>query len=337
MKPKKRPARKVAHAQLSNPAQKRYAELCKSIPELGEKCTRHANALMADMWEMAEQVHELKTVCHNLGKPYEVDAIKLCGTETAFHYLRDLYTACDGSKKKALECGKAPYTLLRDFRKERAEQNREKKGKSAKGKAAAITEPVATKPIMGKLYLQRATGDIVRADDYDGDVVQVQPLDIDKIPQGNPITVAFSELEGPVTVEKYRGEDEETKLDAADEDADEDVDQIDCDEATVAAALATIKALRFDDPWETLSEVVAALNLKMVDVAAWAKQQAEWASEVEAEATPPVPVVEEKNSHDEAKARTTEESASDTARPIRCSWLRRAISKGMSCPPRQAR
>ena len=35
-----------------------------------------------------------------------------------------------GDKQKALECGKAPYTLLREFRKERAEKNKEKKGES---------------------------------------------------------------------------------------------------------------------------------------------------------------------------------------------------------------
>ena len=255
----------MPHCELSNPAQKRYAELCKSIPELGKKCTRHANALWDEMWEMAEQVHELKAVCHSLGKPYERDAIRLCKGETAFHYLRDLYTACDGSKKKALECGKAPYTLLRDFRKERAEKNKEKKGKTrtkAKGKAAAITEPVATKPIMGKLYLQRATGDIVRADEYDGNVVQVQPLDIDNIPQGDPITVQFEELEGPVTVEKYRSEDEET---------DHDADEAD---HGLKATLATIKELAANGPWEILTAIIGVLGLKWADVIAWAQQQA---------------------------------------------------------------
>ena len=201
--------------ELSKTARKRYEELCKSIPELGKKCVRHANALIEDMWEMAEQVHELKIVCHSLGQPYEVDAIRLCKGETAFHYFRDLYTACEGSKKKALECRIAPYTLLRAFRKERAKHNREKKGSTkAKSKAATMPEPAVKKPIVGKLYFQRATGGIVRADDYDGKAVQVQPLDIDNNPDGDSITVQFSELEGPVTVEKgYRGNDDETDPD----------------------------------------------------------------------------------------------------------------------------
>jgi len=140
--PKKRPAQKVAHAQLFSQSQKhvvaaeqRYKELCRSIPKHGEKCVRYGNALMADLWTMAEEVYELKAVCRSLGKPYEVDAIKLCGGETAFHYLRDLYTAFGGKKQKALECGKAPYTLLREFRKERAEKNKEKKGEFGRTKA----------------------------------------------------------------------------------------------------------------------------------------------------------------------------------------------------------
>ncbi len=106
--PKKRPAQKVAHAQPSAAAaEQRYKELFRSIPKHGEKCVRHGNALMADLWAMAEEVHELKAVCHTLKKPYEADAINLCGGETAFHYLRDLYTAFGGKKQKALECGKA--------------------------------------------------------------------------------------------------------------------------------------------------------------------------------------------------------------------------------------
>lgn len=133
-KPKKHPARKVAHAQLSDPEQ-RYKQLCKSIPEHGEKCLRHRNTLMSEMWAMAEEVHELKAVCQSLGKPYEADAIRLCKGETAFHYLRDLYTAFAGNKQQALECAKAPYTLLRDFRKERAAKNKDEKGESAQTKA----------------------------------------------------------------------------------------------------------------------------------------------------------------------------------------------------------
>jgi hypothetical protein len=130
--------RKVAHAQLSNgEAEKRYAELCKSIPEHGKRCPQHANLLMAEMWAMAEEVHELKGVCKTLGKPYEAEAIKLCAGETAVHYLRDLYTACKGNRQKALECGKAPYTLLREFRAERAAKNRAKKRPAAEKKLKA--------------------------------------------------------------------------------------------------------------------------------------------------------------------------------------------------------
>jgi hypothetical protein len=120
--------RKVAHAQPSNgSAEKRYNELCKSIPEHNERCLQQANSLMTEMWAMAEEVHELKGVCKMLRKPYEAEAIKLCGGETAFHYLCDLYTAFTGNRHKALECAKAPYTLLREFRAERAAKNREKK------------------------------------------------------------------------------------------------------------------------------------------------------------------------------------------------------------------
>ncbi|MGA2061409.1 MAG: hypothetical protein ABSG67_13075 [Thermoguttaceae bacterium] len=82
---------------------------------------------MSEMWAMAEEVYELKGICKTLGKPYEVEAIKLCAGETAFHYLRDLYTAFTGNRQKALECAKAPYTLLREFRAERAANNRKKK------------------------------------------------------------------------------------------------------------------------------------------------------------------------------------------------------------------
>jgi hypothetical protein len=123
---------KVAHAQLSDSsARTRYKELCKSIPERGKQCLQHANSLMAQMWAMAEEVYELKGVCKTLGKPYESEAIRLCAGETAFHYLRDLHTAFAGNRRKALECAKAPYTLLREFRAERAAKNREKKCQAA--------------------------------------------------------------------------------------------------------------------------------------------------------------------------------------------------------------
>jgi len=323
MKPKKRPVQKVAHAQLSKTAQKRYEELCKSIPELGKKCVRHANALMADMWEMAEQVHELKTVCHSLGKFYEADAIRLCKGETAFHYLRDLYTAFGGSRQKALECAKAPYTVLRNFRDERAAKNKKKKARTkAKGKAAAIAEPVARKPIKGEMYLRRATGDFVRAVecDEDGKVVQAQPLDFDNNPCGDSFAVQFSELDGPL-IEDEVADDEEAQIARYD--------------ATLAAALATIKGLLFDDPFETLGEVIAALGLKMADVAAWAQEQAElWGDGDEpivVKATFPAEHGEseqpttgsddlaaasqasttEENSRDEAEAATTDQTASD--------------------------
>jgi len=86
---------------------------------------------MAEMWAMAEEVYELKAVCKALGKPYEIEAVRLCAGETAFHYLRDLHTAFAGNRRKALECAKAPYTLLREFRAERAAKNREKKCQAA--------------------------------------------------------------------------------------------------------------------------------------------------------------------------------------------------------------
>jgi hypothetical protein len=130
--------RKVAHAQLSDSAAaKRYEELCKSIPEHGKRCPQHANLLMAEMWAMAEEVYELKGVCKTLGKPYEAEAIKLCAGETAVHYLRDLYAAFAGNRQKALECAKAPYTVLREFRAERAAKNRAKKRPAAEKKLKA--------------------------------------------------------------------------------------------------------------------------------------------------------------------------------------------------------
>ena len=101
--------RKVAHAQLLTPATKRYAELCQSIPEHSKRFLQHVNLLMAEMWAMAEEIHDLKAVCKALGKPYEAEAIRLCAGETAFHYLRDLYTHFAGNRQKALECAKAPY------------------------------------------------------------------------------------------------------------------------------------------------------------------------------------------------------------------------------------
>jgi ParB-like chromosome segregation protein Spo0J len=69
-----------------------------------------------------------------------------------------------------------------------------------------------------------------------------------------------------------------------------DDDQFDREGATFVAALATIKGL-LGDPWDTLSEVIAALGLKMPEVAAWAQQQAEWEEPSEVEATPPAPLV----------------------------------------------
>ncbi len=163
-----------------------------------------------------------------------------------------------------------------------------------KGKASAITEPAAKKPIVGRMYLQRATGDFVRAIECgEDDVVQVQPLDCFYNPQGDPIIVQFHELEGPVTVRKdpSGGDDAETYDDDAPDD-DEEADEIDRATAKFEAALATILDWVVDDPFEVLWEVIHALGLKIADVAAWAQRQAElWADDEPIEATPPALVV----------------------------------------------
>jgi len=223
---------KVAHAQLSGTAQ-RYDQLCLSIPEHAANCDAYTAGLMEEMWAMAEEVHELRAVCRELGKPYEAEAIRLCGGETAFHYVRDLYTAFEGDRNKALESGKAPYTLLREFRKQRAEKNRKTKASTARrikkpaprqGSAARIAEgPVNENAESQKMPFaplgreERNLGTVDAA--YDG----------------NPKQHAYQ----------------------------------------LSAALATIKGL-VGDPWETLLEVINALDLKWAEVATWAKQRAEW-------------------------------------------------------------
>ncbi len=193
--------RKVAHAQLSDSsARKRYEELCKSISEHGKQCLQHANSLMAEMWAMAEDVYELKAVCKALGKPYESEAIRLCAGETAFHYLRDLHTAFAGNRLKALECAKAPYTLLREFRAERAAKNREKKCPAAeqyRGKYYGTADGNA-------IYVQKtsATNGSVKGD----------------MAGGGHTTVLIADLRDELTAEQYhtrKKEIERTRLNGA--------------------------------------------------------------------------------------------------------------------------
>ena len=193
--------RKVAHAQLSDSsARKRYEELCKSISEHGKQCLQHANSLMAEMWAMAEDVYELKAVCKALGKPYESEAIRLCAGETAFHYLRDLHTAFAGNRLKALECAKAPYTLLRKFCAERAAKNREKKCPAAeqyRGKYYGTADGDA-------IYVQKtsATNGSVKGD----------------MAGGGHTTVLIADLRDELTAEQYhtrKKEIERTRLNGA--------------------------------------------------------------------------------------------------------------------------
>jgi hypothetical protein len=225
---------RVAHAQPSGAAQQRYDQLCRSIPKHAEQCVRQRKALMDQLFSMAEEVHELKAVCRELHKPYEAEAIRLCGGETTFHYVRDLYTACDGNRQKALECGKAPYTLLREFRKQRAEKNRQAKASTA----SRIKKPAPRQGAAARIAAGPGN------DNDESDKVIVPPLTtprtatatVDSACDGNP---------------KQYG------------------DQL-------SAALATIKKLVNDDPWETLLEVINALGLKWAEVAAWAQQRAEW-------------------------------------------------------------
>lgn len=224
---------KVAHAQPSEAAQQRYDQLCLSIREHAANCVAYVTALMKEMWTMAEEVHELKSVCGELGKPYERDAIRLCGGETAFHYVRDLYTAFDGDREKAMESGKAPYTILREFRKRRAEKNRQAKASTAKRiKKPAPLEGTAARIAEGPK--DEANGE--------SEKVLIPPLTTPK----TATATVDSACDG--TPKQYG-------------------DQL-------SAALATIKGL-VDDPWETLLEVINALDLNWADVAAWAKRRAE--------------------------------------------------------------
>ena len=162
----------------------------------------------------------------------------------------------------------------------------------AKEEPAIGDESAVRKPIMGRMYHQRATGDFVRAVKWEGDVVQVQPLDFDFDPQGDPITVQFGELDGPLTiVKRHDGEDEETD----DEDADAEETDHDADEADhgLKATLATIKELAANGPWEILTAIIGVLGLKWADVVAWAQQQAKLGGEGDEsiEATPSCPLV----------------------------------------------
>ncbi len=113
----------------------------------------------------------------------------------------------------------------------------------------------------------------------------------------------------------------EPKPRAAATEPEADDDQIDRDDALLAAALATIKGLVLDDPLETLSEVIAALGLKMPEVAAWAQQQAEWEAdgnepiEVEIEATQVVGVEQVVESVEDAFGKHDVEGGSESSAP----------------------
>ena len=129
-----------------------------------------------------------------------VEAIRLCAGETAFHYLRDLHTAFAGNRRKALECAKAPYTLLREFRAERAAKNREKKCPAAeqyRGKYYGTADGNA-------IYVQKtsATNGSVKGD----------------MAGGGHTTVLIADLRDELTAEQYhtrKKEIERTRLNGA--------------------------------------------------------------------------------------------------------------------------
>lgn len=265
--------------------------------ELGIECphiTRHF-ASEAEKMEVAAAVNA-KRRSHLNGKQKRVVIAKYlkADAEIADNYLGELLGVSKNTVADVREELEAvgqidKLTMLRGKdgkfypREKRKRKTRPSKKPSEQGDADK-------KPIKDEMYYRRTTGDLVRVVKCDGDDVQVQPLDFDNNPLGDPITVPFSELDGPATVEG-NGEVNEDADEINDEDADEinedadDKDQNDRDADRLNAALATIKELAANGPWNILAEVIDALDLKMADVVTWVQQH------TEAQTTPPAPVV----------------------------------------------